>query len=143
MDGLVDFGEGDAVGAEAALGLGKGAQDEVPGLLPEAEEGVALHELHEGGGLSLLWRGALAHLLAGRHDAARLLAADAQVDGDAQSADVDAPCFAEDVEIKAGEARRHLVHCLLRGDGLVEVRGVALGTGLERDAGQGHANSPE
>ena len=126
--------------AEALFRLLPGGRHHVGPGLPEAEEGVALHEFHERRGLRLFGGRALAHLLARGHDAPGIPAADAQIDRYAEPARIHAAGLGQHVQAGIGQGLPDAFDGLSGADALVQIAGISLGAGAELD-GRIHARS--
>ena len=126
---------------EARLGFAPGRLMEKGAALPEGKEGVALHQLHQRRRLRLRGGGPLAHLLARGHDAPRLRAADAEVDRDAEAANIDATRFRQNIGPRRLKPGAHPAHGVFRSYGLVQIVRISLGAGGKRNMGKTHARS--
>src|SRR5512134_4012801 len=121
MHGERDQVQGEGLAFQVAVSLDK----EILRVLAEAEEAEPLRKFHDRAGFGLLWSGPFAHLLLRADDLQRVLAADAEVDRNAEPPLVDAEGPLKNVQIEFLELCPETPHRLFRCDDLVLIQGVA------------------
>ena len=141
MDGAENLLNGQQIGAERRFGFAPGGLPETGAAFPEGKEGVAFHQLHQGRGLRLCRGRSRAHLLARGHDASRVRAADAEIDRDTQTVDIDAAGFGQNIGLCRLKPGAYPAYGFFRRDGLVEIVRISLGTGRKADMRKAHGRS--